>query len=326
MAASWKLVLLDMSRNILDTTYGEHLGQTRNDRYVLVTAAYNEEAFIEMTIQSVLNQSVQPLRWVIVSDGSSDRTDEIIRPYSDRHNFIRFLRVTRPPGRSFGSKVRALRAGNELLEGTNADYVGNLDADVSLGSSYFEDLMARFEKRPRLGLAGGFVCEEKEGKFVSRRSNRVYSVAHAAQLVRKECYSAIGGYAPLEYGGEDWHAQTCARINGWEVEAFPELKIFHHRHTGEGENLSRHKFRQGRMDYSLGSNPLFEVLKCLERVPERPFLVGSLARLAGFCWSYLCRNERPVSAEFIAFLRSEQRQKVLSLFSGLRSRSQFQGY
>ena len=315
-----------MSRNMSDTTYKEQSDPARNGKYVLVTAAYNEEAFIEMTIQSVLNQSVWPLRWVIVSDGSSDRTDEIIRPYADRHNFIRFLRVTRPPGRSFGSKVRALRSGNELLEGTNADYVGNLDADISLGSSYFEDLMAHFEKRPMLGLAGGFVCEENEGKFLSRRSNRVYSVAHAAQLVRRECYAAIGGYALLEYGGEDWHAQTCARIRGWEAEAFPELKVFHHRHTGEGDNLARHKFRQGRMDYSLGSDPLFEVLKCLERIPERPFLGGSLARLAGFCWSYLYRDERPVSAEFIAFLRSEQKQKILSVFRGLGSRSQFQGY
>ena len=129
----------------------EELVPVRQRKYVLVTAAYNEEAFIEGTIRSIVNQSVQPLRWVIVSDGSSDRTDEIIKRHAAKHDFIRFLRVTRAPGRSFGSKVRALQAGVQLLEGTNADFIGNLDADVSLGSSYFEDLIAHFERRPMLG-------------------------------------------------------------------------------------------------------------------------------------------------------------------------------
>ena len=148
----------------------------------------------------------------------------------------------------------------------------------------------------------------------------MYSVAHAAQLVRRECYEAIGGYAVLEYGGEDWHAQISAKMKGWEVEAFPELKIFHHRHTGEGDNLLRHKFRQGRMDYSFGSDPLFEILKCVERSPEKPFVVGGLARFAGFVWSWVCRDRRPVSDEFIAFLRGDQRTKLRSLFRSARDR------
>ena len=75
--------------------------------------------------------------------------------------------------------------------------------------------------------------------FVAVRSNRVHSVPHAAQLVRRECYETIGGYAVLPYGGEDWYAQTCAKMNGWEIEAIPELPIFHHRHTGaEGESAA----------------------------------------------------------------------------------------
>ena len=193
--------------------------------------------------------------------------------------------------------MRALHAGNELLRDVSCAFIGNLDADVSIGPSYFEDLIARFDQRPSLGLAGGFVVEETSGEFRDRRQNRVYSVAHAAQLVRRECYEAIGGYAVLEYGGEDWHAQTCAKMKGWEVEAFPELKIFHHRHTGEGDNLLRHRFRQGRMDYSFGSYPAFEVFKCLQRLPEKPLLIGGLARLTGFFWSWVCRDKRPVSDE-----------------------------
>jgi poly-beta-1,6-N-acetyl-D-glucosamine synthase len=283
--------------------------------YVLLTAGYNEEANIGKTIESVLCQKVRPARWVIVSDGSVDRTDEIVEGYATDHDFIRFLRITRPPGRSFGSKVLALHAGRKLLEDLSFDFIGNLDADVSVGPSYFEDLISRFEASPRLGIAGGFVCEETAGDFQSRRSNRVYSVAHAAQLVRRACYEDFGGYAVLEYGGEDWHAQTLARMKGWEAQAFPELRIFHYRHTGEGGNLIRHKFRQGRMDHSLGSDPLFEILKCLQRLPEKPFLIGGIARLIGFFWSTIQREKRPVSNEFIAFLRKEQKDKIAMIRS-----------
>lgn len=278
--------------------------------YCLMTAAYNEEENIARTIDSVLSQTLLPKRWVIVSDGSVDRTDEIVNAYADKHDFIRFLRMKRAPGRSFGRKVLALRAGCELLGDLKFDFIGNLDADVSVEATYFEDLMARFENNPSLGIVGGFVCEQSDGEFRSRRANRAYSVAHAAQLVRRECYEAIGGYAVLEYGGEDWYAQVSAQIKGWTVAAYPELKILHHRHTGEADNLVRHKFRQGRMDYSFGSDALFEVLKCLQRVPEKPFLIGSSARLMGFFWSYIRRDQRPVSDEFVAFLRKEQKQKI----------------
>lgn len=284
--------------------------------YVLVTAAYNEEVNIAKTIESVLAQTRLPNRWVIVSDGSFDRTDEIVKEFTARHTFIHLLRITRQPGRSFGSKVRALRAGNELLKESGYDFVGNLDADVTVPPTYFEKLIAHFNMRPSLGLAGGFVVEETDGEFRDRRQNRVYSVAHAAQLVRRKCYEAIGGYAVLEYGGEDWHAQTSAEMKGWKTEAVPELKIFHHRHTGEGDNLLRHRFRQGRMDYSLGSDPLFETFKCILRMPDKPFFLGGVARLVGFFWSWVRQDERPVSAEFIQFLRFDQKRKISALMKG----------
>jgi glycosyltransferase involved in cell wall biosynthesis len=288
----------------------------REDGYVLMTAAYNEEANIQKTIQSVLSQTLRPKRWVIVSDGSTDGTDAVVQRYANEHDFIRFLRMDRAPGRSFSSKVIALHAGSSMMSDVSSEFIGNLDADVSIDPTYFEDLIGRFRKNSRLGLAGGFVCEEVRGQFESRRSNRVYSVAHAAQLVRRECYEAIEGYAVLEYGGEDWHAQTSARMKGWDAEAFPDLSIFHHRHTGEGDNLVRHKFRQGRMDYSFGSGTLFETFKCLERLSEKPLFIGGMARLAGFGWSWICRDKRPVSEEFIAFLRREQKDKLRSLLAG----------
>jgi glycosyltransferase involved in cell wall biosynthesis len=299
----------DISSNTISKPSSSQL-----QRYVLMTAAHNEEAMIEGTIKSIVSQTAPPERWVIVSDASTDKTDQIVQEYAQRHNFIRYLRLERKPGRNFGAKVRALHSGYKLLADCQFNFIGNVDADVSLEPSYFQDLLGQFDRRPLLGLAGGFFFEEQGGEFKSRRGNRRYSVTHAAQLVRRECYEAIGGYAVLEYGGEDWHAETSARMKGWEIEAFPDLKIFHHRHTGEGGGLLRYKFRQGRMDYSFGSDPQFEILKCFLRVPDKPFLIGSIARLTGFVWSSVRRDPRLVSDEFVAFLRNDQKERVAALF------------
>ncbi|MGH9738292.1 MAG: glycosyltransferase [Candidatus Acidiferrales bacterium] len=293
---------------------GDSVAPYAAKRYVLMTAAYNEEENIGKTIDSVLAQTRLPERWVIVSDGSQDATDNIAQGYASQYDFIRFLRMTRKPGRSFGSKVIALQHAAGLLSGDTFEFIGNLDADITLEPTYFEELLGRFELSPKLGIAGGFVHDKIGGCFRNRRSNRTYSVAHAAQLVRRECYDQFGGYAVLEYGGEDWHAQISARMNGWQAEAFPDLPVFHHRRTGEADNLVRHKFRQGRMDYALGSDPLFETLKCFERIPEKPFLIGGLARLAGFWWSWTRRERKPVSIEFVAYLREEQRDKLKAIF------------
>jgi hypothetical protein len=205
-----------------------------------------------------------------------------------------------------------------LLEDLEFNFIGNIDADISVDCSYFEKLVDHFSRRPKLGLAAGFIHEEEDGQFRSRSANRIHSISHGAQLLRRECYQAIGGYAVFRYGGEDWYAEICAKMNGWEVEALPGLCIFHHRRTGAGTNLLRARFRLGRLEYSVGSDPLFETLKCMQRLAEKPFVIGSLTRLLGFFWSSVCRDTRPVSSEFVTFLRKEQKFKVLSFLRGFR--------
>jgi poly-beta-1,6-N-acetyl-D-glucosamine synthase len=290
-------------------------------RYVLMTAAHNEEAHIEETMRSVACQTVLPHRWVIISDNSSDRTDEIVRDYAERHAFIQLLRVDRPAGRNFGAKVRALHRGYKLVENLAYSYIGNLDADITVGPTYFETLIHCFERQPALGMTGGFLYEEQEGQFASCWNNSTHDVFHAAQLVRRECYEAIGGYSVLKYGGEDWLAQTSARMKGWKVEALSDLAIFHHRHTGTGDpRVLRDRFRLGLGDHSFGSDPLFEALKCLRRVHEKPFLLGAMARMVGFCWGYISGKRPAVSPEMVAYLRQEQRSRVWLSLQGQRQR------
>jgi glycosyltransferase involved in cell wall biosynthesis len=288
--------------------------RAKEESYVLMTAAYNEEAFIEETIKSVLSQTLLPQKWVIVSDNSTDGTDAIVEDYARQNSFIHFVRVTRAPGHDFRAKVMALQKAGIVLDNVEHRFIGNLDADVTLGPTYFETLVAAFERLPKLGIASGYIYERANGQFRSRPSNRVTSVPHAAQLMRRECYETIGGYSALKYGGEDWYAQICAQMNGWDVEALPQLPILHHKPTGAGANLLRHRFRLGRLDYSFGSHPAFELVKCLLRLSERPLLVGAVLRWTGFCWCHLSGEPRAVTPECAAYLRREQTERFLSLF------------
>jgi poly-beta-1,6-N-acetyl-D-glucosamine synthase len=283
--------------------------------YVLATAAYNEEALIPSVIASVISQTVRPVRWVIVSDGSTDRTDQIVQHYASRHHFIQLLRINEAHPRDFAAQVNAINAGFAQFAQTDYAFIGNLDADVSFEPSYFAELLDKFRQDPGLGLAGGSILEERAGRFQIRRSNNTRAVAHAVQMFRRECYQSVGGYVPLKYGGPDWHAEIVARMNGWRVQSFPDLRVYHQRPTGTADRLLRHVFRQGCMDYSMGSYPPFEVLKCFRRLRERPFIAGALLRMAGFAWSYCRREERQVSREIVDFLRTEHKARIRLSFS-----------
>ena len=274
--------------------------------YVLVTAAYNEAAYIEKPISSVIAQTVLPTRWVIVSDGSNDGTDEIASKYARQYPFIELLRITEDHPRNFVAQVNAINRGVRQLHNCRYDFIGNLDADVSFDSSYFERLLGKFDADPLLGLVGGSIFENSSTGFRPRSTNSVSAVAHAVQLFRRQCYEQCGGYTPLPYGGPDWYAEVTARMKGWQVRSFPDLPVYHHRPTGTAGGLLKACFRQGRMDFSFGTHPAFEILKLARRLPSRPVGLGALFRAAGFIWSWLRREPRSVPAKFAEFLRREQ--------------------
>jgi len=284
-----------------------------DNAYVLVTAAYNEEKYIERTIQSVVSQTLLPLKWIIVSDGSTDGTDAIVNKFAEKHRFITLHRIMEHHPRNFAAQVKAINAGYERLKALDFQFIANLDADIELEPTYYETLVARIQADPQLGLVGGFVYEDHGKGFRNRRTNSNHAVAHAVQLFRRDCYEAIGGYRPLEHGGPDWVAEVMVRQLGRRVRAFPDLVVRHYRPAASAGGFVRGWYRQGLMDYSLGSVPLFEVVKCLRRIPERPFVVGALARLAAFGFSHIVRAPRLVTPEFMRYLRKEQHQRLRAM-------------
>jgi len=285
-------------------------------QYVLVTAAYNEGKFIEGTIASVTSQELRPAKWIIVSDGSTDETDRIVASYAAIYDFIRLYRLTEDHPRNFAAQANAINAGIAQLQSERYSFIGNLDADISFEPSYFRLLLDKFRQNPKLGLAGGSIYDKcKDGIFRNRRTNSLNSVAHAVQLFRRECFEAVGcAYRPLPYGAPDTYAEVLARMHGWQVASFRDLRAFHHRPTGSAGGILRGCYRQGRMDFSLGISPLFELLKLMKRILDEPYLVGSFTRFAGFISCYLRGEERAVPDHFMAYLRWEQKQRLFGLF------------
>jgi GT2 family glycosyltransferase len=278
--------------------------------YVLVTPARDEEHNIARTIDSVLDQTVPPRRWVIVDDGSIDRTVEVARQAVAGTSTVTVIQ--RPPGRpvDFVSKVRAFNAGVDAFGDTPYEFVGNLDADITLPRDYYERLLARFAQRPRLGLAGGAVAVEIDGRVRQRRSSGT-SVAGAVQFFRRRCFDEVGGLRPLRLGGEDSAAEILARMHGWEVATFFDMPVLHH-----GPVLNRKRsatsawFSRGRVNHSLGYDPLFQLALGAHRAVDRPYLLGGLSMIAGYLSAAVQRQPRVLPPRAIAYLRDEQRMRL----------------
>jgi biofilm PGA synthesis N-glycosyltransferase PgaC len=286
--------------------------------YVLITPARNEETFIEITIQSMIKQSVAPVRWVIVNDGSTDATSSIVRRYLADHRWIELVDLPVRKERNFAAKVYAFNAGQERVRDLDYEIIGNLDADVSLDEDHFEFLLREFEKDSRLGVAGTIF--EEHGGYSSGTDSfeGINHVSGQCQIFRKSCFEEIGGYRANKAGGIDWMAVTTARMMGWTTRSFREKSFFHHRTMGTAERgRLASSFSYGEKDYYLGGHPVWEAFRVAYRTTKRPYLLDGVALGSGYLWALLSRAERPVSDQLMRFHRKEQMQKLTAIFRSL---------
>ncbi len=290
-------------------------------RYVLVTPARNEAAFIAKTLESMIQQTVPPLKWVIVDDGSTDDTAAIVARYLPSHSWIELLRRPARKERHFAAKVEAVNAGLGRMAGLDYEICGNLDADTSFGPDHFEFLLSRFQADPKLGVAGTVFCED--GGYRSDRDSfegRTH-VSGQCQLFRKECWNGIGGYVPNPGGGVDWMAVITARMKGWKTQSFRERSFYHHRKLGTAERgRLAAAFAYGAKDYQLGGHPVWEACRVGYRMARPPYLVAGASLGAGFAWAWLRRVPRPVSAELMRFHRGEQMAKLRAILRAAAAR------
>ena len=282
--------------------------------YVLVTAARNEEKYIGKTIHSVMTQTILPQKWVIVSDGSSDRTDDIVNQQAAATGWIELIRMPKHVSRQFSNQAICLNLGYERVKHLEFGIIGFLDADISFEKDYFEFLLSKFLKFSELGVGG---TPYLEGQYAIDR-NVFYDRHHvhgACQLFRRECFEAIGGFIPIEIGGHDKVAVTVARLNGWETRSFDGKNWIHHRQIGfGGQSILSVKLKYGHKDYILGNHPLWEIFRAIYQMVHKPYFVGGLLLLSGYLFSFLSGERRPVPMEYIAFHRQEEISRLKSVF------------
>lgn len=293
-------------------------GPVKLPKYVLITPARNEAQFIELTIKSVLIQTARPLKWVIVSDGSTDGTDEIVNIYAVEHPWIELIRMPERSERHFAGKVEAFKAGYARIYGLDYDVIGSMDADISFGEDYFSFLLGKVAADPALGLVG---TPFKDDAMYDYRFVNIEHVSGACQLFRRECFEEIGGYVPVKGGGIDLIAVVTSRMMGWKTRTFTEKVCLHHRVIGTAQRgVLMAKFRVGAKDYALGGHPVWQLFRTAYQMTRKPYVIGGLMLMAGYFVSSIRRVEKPVSQEFVKFRRREEMQRLTKFLTKRLSR------
>lgn len=282
--------------------------------FVLITPARNEADYIQLTLESVVRQTHRPLKWVIVSDGSTDGTDDMVSKYTAEHEWIELVRMPERKERHFAAKVHAFNAGYERVKGLAYDVIANLDADISFGEDLFEFLVGKFAEHPSLGVAGTAFIEGSSLKY-DYSVVSLDDVQGQCQFFRRACFEEIGGYIPIKNGGIDVVPVYLARMRGWMTRTFIEKIYTHHRLGGTAlGSIYGSFFKSGKKDYYLGGHPLWEIFRCLYQMKRRPYIVGGLLLFSGYVWQLLSGSETRIPAELVAFRRKEQLQRLNIMF------------
>lgn len=281
--------------------------------FIIITPARNEAAFIELTIQAMISQACLPLKWIIVSDGSTDGTDDIVKKYLSDHPWMQLVQMPERKERHFAGKVIAFNAGYEKVRNLSYDIIGSLDADISFDPEYFSFLLNKFTQYPELGVAG---TPFREGNTqYDYRFSRKEHVSGACQLFRRKCFEEIGGYIPIKEGAIDLTAVVTARMKGWRTETFPEKHCNHHRKMGTAKNhIFKATFISGYGDYRMGVHPLWQISRSIYQMSRKPYLIGGAILLFGYIWAVIKHAPKPISKEFVDFRGKEQMKWLKEYF------------
>jgi poly-beta-1,6-N-acetyl-D-glucosamine synthase len=278
-------------------------------RYVIITPVRDEEKYIDQAINSIVSQTVLPDRWVIVNDGSTDRTGQLANAAAGQHSWIS---VIHRPNRGFrkagGGVIDAFYDGYGAVQSNEWDFIVKLDGDLSFEPDYFDKCFREFKSNQKIGIGGGMIYHLVNGGL-HWEPHPMFHVRGATKIYRRQCWDAIGGL--IRAPGWDTLDEVKASMLGWETRTFPDLKIVHHRFTGKADGMWRTTVKNGLANYISGYHPLFMALKCFKRVIRPPYLVGSVGLIVGFLGGYVKRTPRVDDPALISYLRKEQMKRLL---------------
>ncbi len=277
---------------------------SRETKYVVITAVRDEEDHLPSTIRCMLQQTVFPVEWMIVNDGSTDRTGEIIDEYARKYSWIRAVhranRGYRKPG---GGVVEAFNEGYGRLQRQDWEFIVKFDGDLSFAQNYFEECFRRFREDTKLGIAGGTICYDSGGEPQVEEAP-AFHVRGATKIYRRACWEGIGSLWPVT--GWDTMDEIKANSLGWATCSFRDLLLVHHRPTGGADGFWWALVKYGRANYICGYHPLFMLAKCLRRLPQKPPVIGAAVILYGYLSGFIKRIPQVDDPAAIAYLRRQQ--------------------
>jgi len=284
---------------------------------VLVSPVRDEEKLIRLTLDSVVAQTVLPVEWVIVDDGSKDRTAEIVQEYAEKHPFIRLVRR---PDRGFrkvgGGVVAAFKFGESQIITPDYQYVAKLDGDLSFGPRYLESMLQKFAADPKLAAVSGKVFRSEGGALVEEFIIDE-QVAGNFKLYRRDAFADIGGFVEeVMWDGIDTH---MSRMKGYNTLSFydPEAWMLHHRLMGSSDrNVYKGRLRWGRGIWFMGYHPLYALASGVFRMREKPFIIGGILIFAGYVGAAMTNKPRYENLEFRRYLQNWQMGELRKLAMG----------
>ena len=285
-----------------------------NRRYALISPCRNEAEFMRRTLDSVVAQTVTPSLWVIVDDGSTDETPEILAMYAAKHDWIRIVPKLDRGHRAVGPGViEAFYSGYDTITPSDFTYVCKLDLDLDLPHGYFEGLISRMEADPRIGTCSGkaYFKDPRTGQMVSEGITDEMSLG-MTKFYRVSCFEQIGGFVrQVMWDGIDCHK---ARMMGWRALSWdsPELRFDHLRPMGSSQqSIWTGRRRHGFGQYFMGTTPSFMIASAINKARIKPYVLGGLAMLQGYFGAMLRRTPQLDDAELVAFIRAYQRRALV---------------
>jgi poly-beta-1,6-N-acetyl-D-glucosamine synthase len=280
--------------------------------YVLISPCRDEAAFMRQTLDSVLAQTIRPAKWIIVDDGSTDETPQILAGYASRHDWIEIVTRSNRGRRAVGAGVvEAFYAGYERIDPDDYEYLCKLDLDLRLPRRYFETLIERMEADPKIATCSGKAYVEANERLIAERHGDDTSLG-MTKFYRVSCFEAIGGFVrEVMWDGIDCH--RC-RMMGWTACSWdePGLRFVHLRPMGSSDKgIYTGRMRHGYGQYYMGTGILYMLASAVHRMDEKPYVLGSLAMLWGWIRSALRRAPRYDDPEFRSFLRRYQRRALM---------------
>jgi len=277
---------------------------------VVITPSRNEEKHLPKTIASMVSQTVRPQKWILVNDGSTDKTGEIMDEAAREHGWIKAVhRADRGFRKAGGGVIEAFYDGYPLLGEERWDFITKLDGDLSFGPGYFADCVEHFRRDEKLGIGGGTVCSVASGgEEAEAHGDPPFHVRGAVKMYRRACWEGIGGLQKAT--GWDTIDEVKANMLGWTTRTFADLKLTHHRFAGEADGAWKNWVKNGRANYVTGYHPLFMFCKCVSRLVEKPYGVAAAGLCFGFVSGYFRRVPQVDDREMIKYLRREQMRRL----------------